>query len=310
MDRDTTNTPRKYIHLSLVEREELSVCLNSGKRIADIARDIGRNASTLCREIKRNKPPISSVQNRANRAQIRVDDRKKACHARERLANLEIQQYVTKKLMESWILELIAGKLPIDKPGLRTNHETIYLWICSYRIDLIKYLPQAHRNRQKRSSSRYKRCIRVLARAMIACRDPQVQYRNEVGHWETDIAVSRQRKAAITAMVERKSRYLIVKKIKAKTAQDMHNALVTSHEQLPIKLRKTITYDNVSENANHKLTDQVLKTNSYFCNPYRSWGKGGIENRIGMIRRYFPKKTNWCLISQRQLDMVVKKINT
>lgn len=310
MYRNTTNAQRKYIHLSLAEREELSVGLHSGKRIADIARDIGRNASTLYREIKRNNAPVNNVQYRAHRAQIRADERKNACHQRKRLATPEIQKYVTKKLREGWTPEIIAGKLPIDKPGLRTNHETIYLWIYNNQRDLIKHLPRAHRNRQKRSNIKHKRCIRVQDRTMIDCRDPHVQYRNEAGHWETDTAVSRQSKAAITATVERKSRYLIVKKIRGKTAKHMHNAVVNSLKKLPQRLRKTITYDNGTENAYHKLTDQVLKTKAYFCNPYHSWEKGSIENRIGMIRRYFPKKTNWSLISQQQLDRVVKKINT
>jgi IS30 family transposase len=77
----------------------------------------------------------------------------------------------------------------------------------------------------------------------------------------------------------------------------------------PQWLRKTITYDNGTENADHEIIDCWLNTQSYFCNPYHSWEKGSIENRIGIIRRYFPKKTNWALISQWQLNRIVKKIN-
>ena len=310
MESNNTKNRKKYIHLSFAEREEISVGLSSGKKIIDIAREIGRDVSTLYREISRNNAQINAVKYRANRAQIRADERKKTCHERQRLANPIIQKYVVKKLKEEWTPELITGKLPLDKPGFRTNHESIYLWIYKDRRDLIKYLPRAHRTRQKRSSIKNKRCIRVPDRTMIEHRDPIIELRNEAGHWETDTAVSRQSKAAITATVERKSRYLIVKKIKGKTANDMHCAVVSSLKRIPEKLRKTITYDNGTENANHKLTDKVLKTKAYFCNPYHSWEKGSIENRIGMIRRYFPKKTDWSLITQKQLDKVVKKINT
>lgn len=310
MESNNTKTTKKYIHLSFAEREEISIGLSSGKKITDIAREIGRNVSTLYREINRNNAQINTVQYRANRAQIRADERKKQSHERTRLANKTVQKYVEKNLKKEWTPELIAGKLPLDKPGFKTNHESIYLWIYKDRRDLIKYLPRAHRNRQKRSSIKNKRCIRVPDRTMIEHRDPLIETRNEAGHWETDTAVSRQSKAAITATVERKTRYLIAKKIKGKTAKDMHNAVVKSLKKLPQKLRKTITYDNGTENANHKLTDEILKTKAYFCNPYHSWEKGSIENRTGMIRRYFPKKTNWSLITQKQIDKVVNKINT
>jgi len=310
MKKSTTETKGRYRHLSFAEREEISIGLSSGKRIIDIARAIGRDISTLYREINRNNAQKNTVQYRANRAQLRTDERKIASHARERLINPVIRKYVIEKLKEEWTPELIVGKLPLDIPGLETNHETIYLWIYKDRRDLIKYLPRAHRKRQKRSSIKDKRCIRVQDRTMIDKRPVHIEDRIEAGHWEADTAVSRQSKAAIAAAVERKSRFLIVKKIKGKTAYCMHIAMVDSLEGLPLQLRKTITYDNGTENAHHRLTNDILKTDSFFCNPYHSWEKGSIENRIGMIRRYFPKKTDWSLITQRQIDKVVKKINT
>jgi transposase, IS30 family len=214
MERNTTNTKKKYIHLSFAEREEISIGLSTGQRIVDIAKAIGRDSSTIYREIIRNNPTVNTVQYRANRAQIRTDERKIASHTRKRLNNPAIQRYVAKKLKEEWTPELIAGTLPIDKPGLDTNHESIYLWIYNDRQDLIKHLPRAHRTRQKRSSIKNKRCIRVLDRTMLEHRPVHIKDRKEAGHWETDTAISRQSKAAITATVERKSRYLIVKKNK------------------------------------------------------------------------------------------------
>ena len=310
MKKNTTESSKTYRHLCLAEREELSIGINSGKKILDIATAMGRDSSTLYREMIRNNAQVNNVQYRANRAQLRTDERKKHSHARERLKNPALKKYIIRKLKEEWTPELIVGKIQLDKPGLKTNHESIYLWIYNDRRDLIKYLPRAHRIRQKRSSIKNKRCIRVQDRTMIEMRPNKIEDRNEEGHWEADTAVSRQSKAAITAAVERKTRFLIVKKIKCKTSDCMHNALVASLKELPKNLRKTITYDNGTENANHILTDDVLQTKSYFCNPYHSWEKGSIENRIGMIRKYFPKKTDWVLITQRQIDKVVNKINT
>lgn len=258
MERNNTNTTKKYIHLTFEEREEISIGLSSGKRIEDIARAIGRDSSTIYREITRNNAQINTVQYRANRAQIRSNERKIESHARKRLWNPVIRKYVVGKLKEEWTPELIVGKLSLDKPGLQTNHESIYLWIYNDRRDLIKYLPRAHRTRQKRSSIKNKRCIRVPDRTMIDNRAEHIKERNEAGHWETDTAVSRQSKAAITATVERKSRFLIVKKIKGKTADCMHNAVVDSLIGVPKKLRKTITYDNGTENTKHRMTNRVV----------------------------------------------------
>jgi IS30 family transposase len=145
---------------------------------------------------------------------------------------------------------------------------------------------------------------------MIDQRPQAIATRNDAGHWEADTAISRQSKAAIMAIVERKSRFIIVKKVKAKTAEYMHLAIVTCLTLFPHWLRKTITYDNGTENAYHEKTNKALKTKSYFCNPYHSWEKGSIENRIGIIRQYFPKKTNWALIPQNKLDSIAHKINS
>lgn len=310
MNKSIIESNKKYSHLSLTEREEISIALNNGKKVSEIAKTLNRDISTLYREINRNNAKINNVQYRANRAQIRADERKKESHIRKRLSNQEIQNYVINKLQLDWTPEIIVGKLRLEKPELKTNHESIYLWIYNDRRDLIKYLPRAHRMRQKRSSIKNKRCIRVQDRTMIDKRPAHVENRIEPGHFEADTAVSRQSKAAIMAVSERTSRFLIAKKIEAKTAACMHYALVSSFKNLPKKFVKSITYDNGTENTNHILTNKALNTTSYFCNPYHSWEKGTIENRIGKIRRYFPKKTNWSLITQAEIDMVVKKINT
>jgi IS30 family transposase len=145
---------------------------------------------------------------------------------------------------------------------------------------------------------------------MIDKRPAYIANRKTAGHWEADTAISRQSKAAIMATVERKSRYVISRKIKAKSAECMNKALIKSLKTLPRQIRKSLTYDNGTENALHEATNAVLDTSSYFCNPYHSWEKGSIENRIGIIRRFFPKKTNWALISQVELNKVISVINS
>jgi IS30 family transposase len=108
---------------------------------------------------------------------------------------------------------------------------------------------------------------------------------------EVDTVVSRQSKGAVMVAVGRKNRLFIVQKMGDKTAPSMHEAIVTSLPPFPEEMRKSITYDNGTENALHEMTNAVLGTESYFCKPYHSWEKGSIENRNGILRRFFPKAT-------------------
>jgi len=111
-------------------------------------------------------------------------------------------------------------------------------------------------------------------------------------------------------MQERTSRHCAIVKIPNKTAYNMSRALTGKMSQVPSALRKTITYDNGTENAGHETTNALLGTQSYFCRPYHSWEKGGVEHCIGLIRRDYPKKTDWAELSQADCDMLAHRLNT
>ena len=310
MGKNSTNSKRKYSQLSLDEREEIAIGLEQGMALNAIAKALGRHRSSLGRELKRNQPKLNRVRYRANRAQLCADNRRQTIHLRERLGNVSVRQYVESKLKEGWTPELIAGRLPIDYPGLKTNYESIYQWIYLDRRDLIPFLVRSHKKRKKRGSAKNKRSIRIPNRVSIDVRPVEVAMRQEPGHLEADTAVSRQSKAALSIVVERTSRICKLTLLEAKTAENMHKALVQSLQEFPAKLRKTITYDNGTENAQHEATNSVLNTQSFFCNPYHSWEKGSVENCIGLVRRVFPKKTNWALLTQADLDILEHKLNT
>jgi IS30 family transposase len=125
----------------------------------------------------------------------------------------------------------------------------------------------------------------------------------------TDTVVSRESKVCVAVLVERKTRFFIVIRMNDKTASAMKEVVSLALSGLPAGLRKTLTYDNGLENALHELTNRELGTSSYFCKPYHSWEKGSIENRNGILRRYFPKKHDWRLTTQKKIDRVVSKIN-
>ena len=217
--------------------------------------------------------------------------------------------YVADKLVIGWTPELIAGRIKHEGLLASTNYESIYQWLYSDRKDLIKHLPRAHRKRRKRGSAKYKHTSKIPDRVPIENRPALANTRQELGHWEADTAVSRQSKGAIAVLIERQTRLVKICKLPSKSALNMQDALVHSLQDLPQSLRKSITYDNGTENVRHGDINQALGTASFFCQPYSSWEKGSVENVIGLIRRTYPKKTDWNLISQSDLDTIQCTLN-
>jgi IS30 family transposase len=311
MSKSVTNQEKCYTHLTLAEREEIAVGLEREESMRSIAKALGRNPSSISREIGRNSPSLRTVRYRGNRAQKRAEERSGCSRAKKHLPDPIVQIYVEIHLAsDGWTPEQIAGRLPIDFPGLRTNYESIYLWIYRERRDLIKYLARGHKKRHKRHSGKKSRVSGIPNRVDINERPNRIELRNQAGHWEVDTVVSRQSRVCVAVLVERKSRFYLVIRIKDKTALSMHNALTEALSDFPCGLRRTLTYDNGLENALHEITNIELGTKSYFCKPYHSWEKGSIENRNGILRRYFPKKYNWRLTTQKYIDRVMNEINS
>lgn len=309
MSKNTANKAHSYSHLTREEREEISIGLELGHSKRRIARTLKRNASTIVRECSRNQPPSNKVKYRANQAHLRSQKRQKERHRRERLKSEATRCYVAEKLIIGWTPELIAGRIKHEGLLPSTNYESIYQWLYVDRKDLIKHLPRAHRKRRKRGSAKYKHATKIPDRVPIEHRSPEANSRQELGHWEADTAVSRQSKGAIAVLIERQTRLVKIYKLPSKSALNMQDALVLSLQDLPQSLRKSITYDNGTENVRHGEINQSLGTASFFCQPYSSWEKGSVENVLGLIRRTYPKKTDWNLISQSDLDTIQLRLN-
>ena len=309
MEKSTSKESRKYSHLCLEEREEIAISLEMGLKRCEIAKRLHRNPSTISREIKRNKSTIGKGLYRVSWAQFQSNQRKKLSHKRNRIPQKKLRRFICNCLKKGYSPEIIAFKATEKNPRWKTNYETIYQWIYTERQDLIPFLTRSHKKRRKRGSGKQKRCPKVPNRTMIDKRPEYINLRSYVGHWEIDTAISRKSKAAIMVLIERQTRYVIIKKLIAKTAYCMHNATVKSLKNYPEKLRQSITYDNGTENSFHELTNKVLGTQSFFCNPYHSWEKGTVENVIGIIRRFYPKRTDWKNVTQWDLNKVASYIN-
>jgi IS30 family transposase len=301
--------PKTYKHLSAQERDILAVLKSKGHSIRQIAKVLKRSPSTVSRELKRNAPAVYKGYYLAHRAQQRADIRKHQSHRRNRLKNDFIRGYVEKYIRLGWSPELIAGRLSIEHPDQRISHEAIYQWIYTDATHLISSLVRAHHRRKHRGYSRKHKKLHIHDRVSIRERPPAVLTRKQIGHWETDTISCRKSFQGVQVSVERKARYAKLAKLKAKTSRAMSVALVRRLSRYPATIRRSITYDNGPENAEHMRTNKALGTASYFCDPYSSYQKGTVENTIGLVRRFIPKKTNLAHVSQQHLTKIEDWLN-
>lgn len=303
---------RNYIQLTSEERDIIAVLRAQGKRISEIARIVGRHKSTICRELQRNKSPIYNVY-LSHRAQQRAVKRKKHAAHRPRLKNEKIMAYVIERLHLGWSPEQITGRISHEIPAHALSHEAIYQFIYHKEtlthMDLRPYLPRRHRKRLPRGHSRKHRNLHIPARVSISDRPAHINDRAEPGHWEVDTMVSRQSEASVGVALERLSRRVHIAKLVAKTSRELRMALTRRLSRHPHHMRRTITYDNGSENVEHLQINKTIGTQSYFCEPYHGWEKGSVEHAIGLIRRFLPKKTDFAIITKEQLKQIENLLN-
>lgn len=298
-----------YTHLTKEERDMIAVLKAKGMTLSDIARELGRHKSTISRELNRNAPAIHKGYYLSHRAQWRAEARWAMTHRRERLKAQEIRKYVEDNLRKGWSPEIIAGRLPIDRPGEEISHETIYQYIYEERKDLIPCLLRRHRKRMKKGHSRKHQKSHIPNRVSISERPLVAEKRERIGDWENDSIVSRQSKVAVNVLTDRKSRITLLKKLQQKTAEDTKLAILELLGKYPGNYRHTITYDNGSENTLHEEINKMLDIKSYFCKPYHSWEKGTVENTIGLIRRFLPKKTDFAEVSDEEFSGIEDWLN-
>lgn len=299
---------KQYKQLTSDERDLIAVHHANGFSLGEIAKMIGRNKSTISRELTRNSAPSSKVY-LSGQAHKRAKQRKKQAAIKEELKCHKIRNFVKNKLQEGWSPEIIAGTLASDPANMKISHESIYLYIYKKRPDLIKLLARAHKKRFKRAPKTNKKNNRIPHRIFIDQRPQEINDRSEFGHWESDTAVSKQSKVALVVSIERISKLVKIKKIRQNKAEIFSKAIVRRMRSLPPCARRSITYDNGPENAKHEFINDQLNTDSYFCNPYHSWEKGSVENVIGLIRRFFPKKTDFAKITHKRIKEVEFLLN-
>jgi len=299
-----------YQHLNSDDRDKLAVLRSKGLSIRAIAKDLGRSPATVSREFKRNAPPVHVGYYLAHKAQGRALARRRAAVRRPRLKSHRVRGYVGRMLKRGWSPELIAGRIARLGWPEQICHEAIYQWVYEDARQLISYLPRGHRKRFKRGYSRKHTKSHIPARVSITARPKIIERRNQFGHWEADTIVSRQSRPVLQIVVERKARFTRLNKLSNREAPTMRKTLNKALCKLPSILRKSITYDNGSENVEHQLVNAKLGTRSYFCHPYTSQEKGTVENTAGLVRRHWPKRTDFAKLSHAEVKTVERWLNS
>lgn len=298
----------KYEQLTLFERERIIALVQMGKSHREIGRLLYRNHTTISREIKRNSHAVTDMIGYvAPCAHKAYKERKRISGQRLRLKNTVIRNFVEEHLKNGWSPEQIAGLLRRQK--YQISHEAIYQYVYSEHRDLIELLARRHKQRYHKNAFRKRQKSHIPNRIAIDVRGKIIDNRREYGHWESDSIVSSKSAISLNVLVERKSRLVRLQLLPDKKAYSTATGILRSLENMPYKLRKSITYDNGFENINHEKINYKLGTKSYFCKPYHSWEKGTVENTNGLIRRFIPKNMDLKLVSCNDLLIIENLLN-
>jgi len=280
-----------YHQLSISEREEISILTSAGASVSDIAIKLGRNKSTISRELRRHR---YNAQYRASVAQNRADRAKRNNRKPRKAANPELMQQIERMIKLRWSPEIISHEL-----GHAVSHTTIYTMTRTCRTEWGKYLIYRKKVRY------HKGCAGktpIPGRVDISERPPV-----GFGDFEADTVISaRGGEGCLGVFAERTTRLYKVVKMAARTANDMVLAADKALAGLPVR---SITYDNGRENAQHGEINRRLGCMSYFCRPYRSGDKGLVENRNKWLRVWLPKGTRFDLITSEELCRIETAIN-
>jgi IS30 family transposase len=267
---------------------------------------VNRSHSTISRELRRN---LWCGRHYYIRGAQEIYEYRLHYRAQKfRLKSQAIRDYVHRKLRIGWTPELIAGRLKEFDPARYVCHESIYQYIYIEAPQLIQFLARKH---LKRRTKRPYRTTgqRIKNRVSITQRSAEVDAREVVGHWESDTVVGADRACGLNVIVERSTRMVNICGLKRKTARQTKTAIVRRLSKHPQELVQTITYDNGTENVLHQDINNKLGTQSFFCEPYHSWEKGSVEQVNGLIRRFFPKGTDFNKVSASQINRVEKLLN-
>jgi IS30 family transposase len=303
-----------YHHLSAVEREEIRRGLALGNSGRAIARHLGRSASSISREMRRNTDHAQCY--RATAAQWHAQRRARRPRRTRKLSQPWLAGYVLTRLGAGWSPQQIAARLQRDYPEdmqKRICHETIYAAIYITACgELRRTLIVALRQHRKIRRGRYRSSERrgqIPNRTQISARPLEVEARLLPGHWEGDLLKGRANGSAVGSLVERTTRLVVLARMPGLDSRSVCQGFARKLQMIPQPLRKSLTYDQGREMARHDLLGKKFRLQIYFADPHSPWQRGSNENTNGLLRQYLPKSANLAQLTQRQLNAIAELLN-
>jgi IS30 family transposase len=301
---------KKYTQLTMNEREIIAFMRQSKSSITQIAACLDRSKSTISRELRRNQSPPGQYW--PDTANIKAKARRKRVCMIDKILPLK-EHIITKLCCHYWTPEQISGDLKANQRELPyVSHETIYQWIYAapQKAELLwKFLPRHKRKRSTRKTISIGADRIIPNRISIHDRPKVVASKKQFGHWEGDLMSCKKGSEHMLVLRERKTMFILSAQLQSKHAKSACDKIIELLKTLPGKARRTLTLDNGGEFAKHMNVLETLGMQSFFCDPYCSHQKGGVENTNGRLRRDLPRRTNLMSMAQEDFDEIIANYN-
>ena len=293
---------RTYHQLTQAQRYQIYALRKTRHSLSEIATVIGIHKCSVSRELKRNRGKRGYRPQQAH--ELALGRRPKAVPR----ITVEVWAVVEKLLRQDWSPEQISGRLKKEQ-SIRISPEWIYQHVLADKRtggDLYKHL-RCQKKRRKRYG-KYDRRGKLPNCRSIEERPAIVSIRKRLGDWEVDTLFGRKHKPAVVTLTERKSRFTLLAKVKRRTACAVRKQVCRI--LLPVKNKvHTLTSDHGKEFADHEQIAETLNLKFYFAHPYAAWERGTNENTNGLLRQYFPKKSDFQAISNKQVEQAMLRLN-
>lgn len=296
--------------LTYYERQQLEYWLRTKQSLRDIGKTMRRVHTILSREIARNGGG-DRKKYRADVAQRLYEARKHKQHKGKLDKYPKLKELVIAGLEKEWSPDVIAGKMKTEKRKITISHESIYNYIYNREgkyEGLYKYLRQGQTKRHKLHSR--KKCKSPIPeRVSIHNRPEYIDARKRYGDWESDSMIFSKQKEILSVQSERKSKLIRMHKAWNKSACETKEAIIKTAESVPKEIFLTITFDNGTEGTKHVDIKKEYGVDTYFCDPFASWQKGGVENANKLIRYYLPRNTDLSKLNDKDIYEIQEELN-
>ena len=312
MVSDETNHERKnkmscYTHLSTMERESLLIYLKTGKNISQIAKALGRNRSTISRELKRNAEKKENYS--AVKAQQQYKSRRIKSVRKQKLADPKCAAKVKELLDKWWSPEEICYRLKKENNAIQISTCTIYRGIEKGLIPPEYRKKLRIKGKVRHGGHKKSKCGHLDIEYTIHDRPKSVENRKRIGHWESDTVRGAMWSGCIASHAERASRYAVLAKLSNRSAKEYTEATVSAFSEIPGSKCLSFTPDHGKEFSMHRELSKKLNCKVYFADPSSPWQRGTNENTNGLIRQFFPKRTSFADVTQDDVLRVADILN-